>query len=151
MVGHHDEGGGLNNLTAAIITKAASSSFLNSISGRLRNGRAEDNDEYPYCVLMLPVTGDPNSLSTFDRDYNDLLVQFSIFSALHAPSEAWTIFGYLKALYNGCALSITGETLIDMSLANIPQPIPEDHTVPGKGTQRVWHIPAEFTVVTKVG
>jgi len=139
------------NLTTAIITKAAGSTFLTSIGSQLRNGRAEDDDAYPYCVFLLPVFGDPQSLSTFERDYNDILMQFSIFSALHAPSEAWTIYGYLKELYDDCTLeTLTGETLILMERRNIPQPIPEDHTIKGGGLQRVWHLPVEYGIVTKL-
>ena len=137
------------NLTTAIVSKASGSSFLTSIGSRLRNGRAEDSETYPYCVFYLPISDDPQILSTFDRHYEDIDMQFSIFSDTHSPSEALTIYGYLIALYDDCTLSITGRTLIKMERTNHTL-IPEDHTTPD-GVQRVWHVPVDYKIVTKVG
>lgn len=139
----------MNNLTAALITKAASSDFLNAIGGRLRNGRAEDGEEYPYCVFLLPVAADPLSWSTFSEDIEDHLIQFSIFSSLHAPSEAWTIHGYLNALYDHCSLTITGKTAIWMRRTNTTY-IPEDHTLTTGGTQKVHHIAVDYSILTSL-
>lgn len=135
----------MNALAAAIITKAASSDFLNAIGGRFRNGRAEDGEQYPYCVFLLPVSADPVWLSTFTEDIEDLVIQFSIFSALHAPSEAWTIHGYLNALFEECTLTITGSNLIHMARNNTTY-IPEDHTVLG-GLQRVHHVAVDYRII----
>ena len=128
-----------------MITKAAGSDFLNSVGGRFRNGRAEDGEQYPYCVFLLPVTADPVWLSTFTEDIEDLTIQFSIFSSLYSPSEAWTIYGYLNALYEECTLTITGKKLIHMARRNTVY-IPEDHTV--EGTQRIHHVAVDYRIIT---
>lgn len=138
----------MNNLATAITSKATGSNFLNAIGGRLRNGEAEVGEPYPYSVFLLPVSDDPQSESTWGGDYEDILMQFSIFSILHAPSEAWTIHGYLKALYDDCTLTITDQTLIKMERVNTIL-IPEDHAVKA-GTQRVWHIATDYSITTKV-
>lgn len=138
----------MNSIAAAIVSKAAGSAFLTSIGSRLRRGRAEQNEIYPYCVFLLPVNGDPLSLSTFTEDIDDIMMQFSIFSSLHASSEAWTIYENLKSLYDGCTLTITGKTLLKMELAAIPPEMAEDHTVSGE-TVRVWHLPTEYRLVVQ--
>lgn len=136
-------------LATALMNKAANSNFLGSIGGRFRNGRAEEGEAYPYSLFLLPVSNDPQGLSTFDRNYDDIYMQFSIYSSLYAPSEAWTIHGYLTALYDYCSLSITGKTLIVMKRINTVL-IPEDHTVPGKNeTIRVWHIATDYNLLVK--
>lgn len=135
----------MNYLSSAIVSKAASSNFLNSIGSRFRNGRAEDGEQYPYCVFLLPVSADPVWLSTFTEDIEDLIIQFSIFSALHSPSEAWTIYGYLNTLFEDCTLTITGANLIQFSRSNTTY-IPEDHTVSG-GLQRVHHVAVDYRII----
>ena len=136
----------MENLTKSIVTKAGSSNFLNSISGRLYSGHTENTD-YPYCSFLLPVSNDPQSLSSFDKDYEIIRMQFSIFSK--STSEAWTIYGYLTTLYDDCTLSITGRTLIKMERINTTM-IPEEHTLKD-GTIRVRHIATDYLIATKVG
>jgi hypothetical protein len=137
----------LKNLTKAIITKAAASNFLTSISSRLRNGFAAESEDYPYCVFLLPVSSDPQSLSSFDKDYEEIRMQFSIFSK--SLTEAWTIYGYLTTLYDDCSLSITGRTLLKMERINTTM-ISEEHTLKD-GTIKVFHIATDYLIATKVG
>jgi len=134
------------NLTKAIITKAASSTFLSSISGRLYNGTTENTD-YPYCCIILPVSNDPQSLSSFDKDYEIVRMQFSIFSK--TVSDALLIYGYLTTLYDNCTFSITGRTLIKMERINTTM-IPEEHSVSDTVIQ-VRHIATDYLIATKVG
>ena len=135
-------------LTQSIITKAANTNFLSSISGRLYNGTTENTD-YPYCVIILPVSNNPQSLSSFDRDYEEITMQFSIYSK--SLSEAWIIYGYLTDLYDDCTFtpSITGRTLIKMERINTTM-IPEEHTLKD-GTIQVRHIATDYLIATKVG
>ena len=138
----------MNALTAAIVTKAAGSSFMTAIGSRLRNGRAEDAETYPYCVFLLPVSVDPQSLSSFTEQLENVWMQFSIFSSLHSPSEAWTINGYLETLYDDCILTVAGHTFLKMERRNTVY-IPEDHTV--EGTQRIHHVAVDYGIVVQVG
>lgn len=138
----------MKNLATAIVTKAGSTNFLNSIGGRFRNGRADPEDEYPYCVFLLPVSDDPQIESTWSYDYEDIYMQFSIFSKLYAPSEAWTIYGYLTTLYDDCTLVITDQTLKLMERTNTVY-IPEEHTTKD-GTIEVHHVAVDYHIVTKV-
>jgi len=134
------------NLTTAIITKAAASTFLSSISGRLYNGTTENTD-YPYCCIILPVSNDPQSLSSFDKDYEIVRMQFSIFSK--TVSDALLIYGYLTTLYDDCTFSITGRTLIKMERINTTM-IPEEHTIADR-TIQARHIATDYLIATKVG
>ena len=136
----------MKNLTTAIVTKAAASTFLSSISGRLYNGTTENTD-YPYCVIILPISNDPQSLSSFDKDYEIIRMQFSIFSK--TLTEALTIYGYLTTLYDDCTFSITGRTLIKMERTNTTM-LTEEHTL-RDGTIQVRHIATDYLIATKVG
>jgi len=141
--------GDMNNLTQAVFSKATGSNFLTSISSRLRNGFGQEGEEYPYCVFLLPVSNDPQTISSFDKNYEEVRMQFSIFSSSSSPSEALTIYGYLTSLYDDCTLSITGRTLLKMERTNTTM-ITEEHTLKD-GTIKVYHIAVDYLIATKVG
>ena len=136
----------MKTLIQAIATKTASSNFLNSISGRFYSGDTEETN-YPYCIFLLPVSNDPQSLSSFDKDYEIIRMQFSIFSK--STSEAWTIYGYLTSLFDDCTFSIEGRTLLKMERTNTTM-ISEEHTL-RDGTIKVKHIATDYLISTKVG
>lgn len=134
-------------LTTAIFAKMTSSTDLYAdIGGRLFKGRAEEGAEYPYAVYMV-VSNSPDKV--FNASYEETIIQFSLFSAASGSTEVEDMYTHLKALYDECTMTITGETLIQMIRENATLMI-EDHTVPGKGTNRVWHYAVDYRVTTKV-
>jgi hypothetical protein len=135
------------NLTKAIITKAAGSDFLNSMSGRLYHSRAPENSDYPYCAFLLPVSDEPRYVSSFTETLEDIMMQFSIFSAQKSPLEVLTAYGYLKALYDDCSFTVTGSKLIWFVRGNSIL-MAEDHTVKG-GTIQVWHYAIDYSIITQ--
>ena len=133
----------MKNLTAALYLKKAGSDFSSDIGGRLYKGQARAGATYPYAVVMV-VTNVPDK--TFTEDYEDVTVQFSLFSSASGTTEVENMYTHLKALYDECSLTITGSTLIWMQRSNAAF-IVEDHTTVS-GTQRVWAWHVDYDIKT---
>lgn len=129
----------MKNLTTAIFGKLAGSTFSTDIGGRLFKGEAPKGAEYPYAVYMI-VSNTPEypGGKTIER----YLVQFSLFSAASGSTEVETMLTDLRALYDDCALTITGNTSIYFIRGNL-SPMREEHTTPA-GTVGVWHYVQEY-------
>ena len=139
----------MKNLATAIKSKASGSAFNTAIGGRLYRGAAPDGATYPYVVYLLPISDDPQSESTFTEDCELVQMQFSIFSNTQgSTNEVETIFGYLKALYDWCNLTITGSELFYMQRTNAIL-MSEDHTTIN-GNQRVWHYAVDYEILTQL-
>lgn len=136
----------LKNLTTAIFGKMTSSTDLYSdIGGRLFKGRAPEGAEYPYVVYLL-VSNNPDKV--FVSNYEDALIQFSLFSSTSGSTQVEDMYTHLKALYDECSMTITSETLIWMRRENAILMV-EDHTTPA-GTVQVWHYAVDYLITTKV-
>ena len=135
----------MKDLTTGIYGKISGSSFSSDIGGRLYKGQAPDGATYPYAVYLL-VSAVPDL--TFTSKYEDVVIQFSLFSTASGSTEIEDMYTHLTALYDECTLSITGETLIWMvrEFANLSI---EEHTTP-TGTQRVWAYHVRYRVIVKV-
>ena len=134
------------NLTTAIYGKIAGSAFSTAIGGRLRKGQAEDGIEFPYSVYFV-VSGSPDN--AFQMHYEDVTVQFSLFSSASGSTEIEGMFTNLKALYDDCILSPTSETVIYMKRVNYTGANKEDHITP-TGTQSVWAYHVDYNIFVKV-
>ena len=145
MAGHHDEGGGVKELSQAIFGKLSGSALSAHIGTRLYKGRAPENAEYPYIVYMI-VANRPDK--TFNTNYEETLLQFSLFSAASGSTEVEDMYEDLIALYDECSMTITSQTLIWMRRENATL-IVEDHTTPA-GTVQVWHYAVDYLIDTKV-
>ena len=128
-------------LTTATYGKAAGSAFETAIGGRLYKGWAPEGKAYPYAVYMV-VTDAPDHV--FAKDGDEALIQFSVFSSASSSAEVEDIVGYLRALYDDCALTVTGHVVIRFAWQNTT-PGDEDHTTPD-GTVHVWAYHVEYLV-----
>jgi hypothetical protein len=132
----------VKNLTTAIFGKLSGSTLATDIGGRLYKGRAPEGAEYPYAVYML-VSDVPEK--TFTEQYENVIIQFSLFSSASGSTEVEDMYTHLSALYDECAMTITGSTLVWMKRSNA-QLMVEDHTTPA-GTAQVWHYAVDFEVL----
>lgn len=132
-------------LSQAIYSYSVNSAFSNAIGGRFYKARAPEGTIYPYAIYLL-VSDVPDN--TFTENLEDVLIQFSLFSSASSSTEVEDMFTALKALYDDCALTITGSTLIWMQrgLASLD---PEEHTTQD-GTVEVWHYSVEYSIKTQV-
>jgi hypothetical protein len=64
---------------------------------------------FPYGIYYI-IDGDTDY--DFSDEHETVEVQFSLFSEKNAPDEAFTLGGYLKALFDNAALSVSGYSLI---------------------------------------
>lgn len=133
-------------LTTAIYGKLAGSTLSTAIGGRLYKGRAVDGATYPYIVYKV-VSDVPEN--TFREYLERVVIQFSLFSSASGTTEIEDMFGYLKALYDDCNFSITGQTLLWMRRSNAGLFV-EDHTTVS-GTVQVWHYAVDYSIMVKVG
>jgi hypothetical protein len=133
-------------LTTAIYSKAASSDFMSYIGSRLFKSRVPTGTEYPNAAYMV-ITDVPER--TFSERYENYELQFSLFSTKSSSTEVETMYNYLKALYDECALSITGSTLVWMRLLSTTGAQVEDWVTPD-GTEEIWAIHASFEIYTSL-
>ena len=135
----------MKNLTTAIYGRLSGSALAARINSRMFKGQAPEGTDYPYIVYMV-VTDTPNH--TFTEDFENVLVQFSLFSITSGTTEVENMYTDLKTLYDEKSFSITGSTLIWMRRSNANF-IVEDHTTP-TGTQKVWAWHVDFEVLTSL-
>lgn len=127
-----------------------SGELYDAVGGRLYKGRAPEGAEYPYIVYQI-VSNAPDK--TFNEDYEETLIQFSIFSAAAGSTEIEDLYADLIALFDEKEMTISGETLIWMRRQNAVQMI-EDHTVSSQGsnpaTVKVWAYHVDYAVTVKI-
>ena len=129
----------MNNLLTAIYGKTSGSALSTAVGGRIYLDEAPDKTVLPYAIFYI-VSAVPDR--TFTERYTDLIVQFSLFSESTSAVEITTIYGYLKTLFDECALTITGSTLIWMKEENLSTMFDE-----GEG---VRHWAVDYAILTSL-
>ena len=132
-------------LTTAIYSQLAGSALSTAVGGKMFKGRDPDGTSFPY-VIFFVVTDMPDR--TFTEDYENVIIQFSLFSTASGTTEIEDMFTHLKTLYDEKPFTITGSTLVWMRRSNTSFLV-EDHTTP-TGTQQVWHYAVDFEVLTSL-
>ena len=133
------------NLSKAIWGELSGSALSAHIASRLYKGQAPEGTDYPYAVYLI-VTATPEH--TFTEDYENVIVQFSLFSTASGTTEIENCYTDLKTLYDEKSFSITGSILIFMRRTKAGF-IADDYTTPS-GTQRVWHYAVDIEVLTSL-
>lgn len=131
----------MTNLITAIVSKTANSALSTSVGGRIYLDQAQQEAEFPYIVFFV-VSDTPNY--TFKFDHEEVLIQFSIFSTSQSASEISTIYNNLKSLFDDCALTITGNTLVHFWRENLTTMI--DNIDTPAGTVGVKHWAVDYSV-----
>jgi hypothetical protein len=135
----------LKELIKSIYAKNAGSALDTLIGGRIFHGKAPTGTVYPY-VVFFRVTGSADW--TFTDNFDNPLIQFSVFSADHGSSiECLNIADAVKALYDDCKLTVTGETFLLMWLTNVVGPM-DDDSITQDGADGGWACHLDFDVST---
>ena len=134
----------MNNLLTAIMTKISGSALSTDVGGRIFLDQAPDGCDFPYVVFFI-VTDAPEK--TFSEDFENIIIQFSLFSASQGATEITTMYRDLKALFDECAMTITSNTLIWMKRTNLTT-MREDVTTPS-GTVGVRHWAVDYEILTQ--
>lgn len=99
-------------LASAIVTKfttAPYSDFYNDIDGQLYHTIAPQNVSFPYAVFSF--IHDMYEYN-FKSDFENVLLQFDLFSNSTSPVEIEDMFTHLKTFLDTAALSVTGYTQV---------------------------------------
>jgi len=135
----------MKNLTTAIYGRLTGSALSARIANRLFKGQAPPGATYPYAVFMV-VTNTPDH--DFSNDYENTIVQFSLFSIASGTTEIENLYTDLKTLYDEKSFTVIGSTLIWMRRGTTVFQV-EDHITP-TGTQRVFCYHCDFEVLTSL-
>lgn len=141
----------MRNLTTALYTytvaDAVGSGFMTSIGSRFYDTEAPQGAVFPYCNYLI-VTDMPEW--TWNEDFEDVLLQFSIFSKARSSGEIKDIYTKLNALYHKKSLGsiVGGKQFIWMWRSNLTTM--RDEVTTRAGTVGVWHFAVDFAVFYEV-
>ena len=101
-----------NPLLTGIFTKFnVANTFKTAVGGRLFTRYSPQNTPFPYAVLdIVTGIGDWN----FTQEFDDVDIQFNLYSKSTSETEIGTLYSTLRALYDDCALTVTGYTHLFM-------------------------------------
>lgn len=85
--------------------------FKTDMSGRLYFMQAPQKAVFPYCVYV-PISNMYEY--NFTSDFENIVIQFSVFSTDDSAVNIEKYFTDLKALYDWCTLSVTGYSHVYM-------------------------------------
>jgi hypothetical protein len=96
---------------------------------------APEGLEYPYVIFSI-ISDLPDWF--LNGKFEETLMQFSIYSISAGLTEITGILTNLRALYDDCSLSISGETLINFQRGNLMAMTDEITTTAGTETLKHW-------------
>jgi len=135
----------VKNLLAAITTKMTGSALSTAVGGRIFLDQASAGTVYPYIVWFI-VTSNPEK--TFTEDFENTLIQFSIFSTASSVEEIADIYAALDALFDECTLTITGgDILLRMHRTNLIT-MPDDIVSPD-ASNLLRHWAVEYSILVE--
>ena len=135
----------MKQLISAIMSKTAASEFSDLLGGRIYLDKGDAEAAFPFCVFFI-VSSVPDA--TFTEDYKNTIIQFSLFSTSSSVAEIADIYAALNSLFDECALTITGSTLVWIREMNLTTTT-EETTTP-EGTEIIKHWIVEFEVLTSL-
>lgn len=137
----------MNNLLTAIMTKITTgpSALDSDVAGRVFLDQAPQGVEFPYIVFSI-VSDVPEK--TYSEDFENVMIQFSLFSISESVSEIADMYADLKTLFDECSLTITSSTLVWMKRSNLIPMIDEITTV--NGTLGVKHWAVDYDIKTSL-
>lgn len=127
----------MNNLLTAIYGKTSGSAFPYFLD------EAQEGSAFPYCVFSI-VSAVPEK--TFTEDYENVTIQFSLFSSSRSGTEITGMYAALMALFDECSLSISGSKLVWMRRTNLVTMVDEVATPDGSTTVKHWAV--DYEVLT---
>jgi hypothetical protein len=134
----------MNILRPAIESKVLDTAIYNDVGGRF-NYKDDASSDYPR-VVFSRISGVPDNC--FAKAGESVLMQFDLFSMVSAGvSEIETMETDLKALFDDCALTLTGRLLCEFTRTNIIGPMKEDVSALQDGTSMANHTVVEYEVV----
>ena len=132
----------MKNLTTAIFSKLAGSALYDDINGQMFKMNVPPGTPFPYVVFS--IVSDMQA-DTFKNKFDDVQVQFSLFSASGSTLEIEDMYEDLKTLYDDCVLSPTGATMCLMFREDTGFNV--DEVITPEGTQDIYHYAVAYSIV----
>ena len=85
-------------------------SLNTALSGRLYLFEADPQSSLPFCTYSL-ISNDPDFI--FSAELTNPLIQFSLYSDSESADEVTTNYGYLIALFDDAAITVTGYSTVE--------------------------------------
>ena len=133
------------NLLTAIYSKFSGSAISADVGGRIYLDQAPEGCEFPYCVFFI-VSDVPEK--TFTEDFENIIIQFSLFSSSSGAAEITGMFADLKTLFDECSLTITGSALVWMKRQNLVTMV--DEITVQDASQMVRHWAVDYAIMTSL-
>jgi len=133
-------------LYAYALADAVASGFMTSIGNRFYDTEAPQGAAYPYVVYL--VVTDIKDWQFVER-FEDVSIQFSIFSTASSSGEAKDIYTKLVALFDEQYLNIIGMVQFLWMWRNTTSIMKEEYTTK-PGTVGIWHIAVDFDLYYEV-
>lgn len=127
----------MNALLAAIMTKTTGSALSTAVGGRIYLDEAPHGAAFPYVVFRI-VASRPED--TFTEAVEDTLLQFSLFSESAGATEITGIYANLTALFDRCALAITGSRHIEIRRQGLSTMVDDITTPSGTASLKHWAV-----------
>ena len=131
----------MKNLTTAIFSKLAGSALYDDINGQMFKMNVPQGTPFPYVVFSIISDSQADS---FKHKFDDVAVQFSLFSASGSTLEIEDMYEDLKTLYDDCALSPTSATVCLMYREETAFNV--DEIITPEGTQDVYHYAVAYSI-----
>ena len=109
----------MNELFQALYNKYnanTSHGAYTNMGGRFYLNKAPQNATFPYCVYFSVID---IAEVDFGEEKEDFTIQFNVFSQNNSASEAGTILGNMKSLFDDCSLTVTGWRHVYMQRVNV--------------------------------
>jgi len=135
------------NLSKAIWGELSGSLLSAHIANRIYKGQAPEGADYPYAVFLI-VSNAPEKTFAATEEFEDTIIQFSLFSALSGSTEIENMYADLITLYDESTFSIVGSTLVWMFRENATLTIENHTTPPPAKTFKVWAYHVDYNVRT---
>ena len=132
------------NLTTAIYGKLSGSALEAHIGNRMFKGRAPEGTEFPYIVYEV-VADVP--IKTFTEEFEDITIQFSLFSSKFGTTEVENMFTDLKALYDECAMTVA-DTIWFHWMKRQNASLAADIVTAPSGAISIWHYIVDYDILT---
>lgn len=113
-------------------------SLNTALSGRLYPHEGPQRATFPYATYHKIYGGNDYN---FTDDFENIGIQFSLFSDSNDPEEVNTLYGYLKTLFDDAALSVTGYSVVKCQRV--------DDTLLRDAEQMTWAYHVDYDVMLR--
>lgn len=101
----------MTDLFSGIMTHYSGSALKNSLTGGLYNTLAPQDVSFPYAVFQL-ISDVPDW--TFTEDFEEIVIQFNIFSDQSSPVQVCALFELLKADFDFVDLTVVNHETVSV-------------------------------------